>query len=137
MGLAGGVLLAVVAHVGGWIKSSPLKAALMIGGIAWLVLYVVPMGKYPPSPEAIFAPGDAVTYQSLLAGYTAVSGLAAIGITLGFQNIRRKEKVFGAAALYLAIVTAVFSHFLTMRMRKWLSYQGHCLAHGDQLFQYL
>jgi hypothetical protein len=52
-----------------------------------------------------------VTYQSLLAGYTAVSGLAAIGITLGFQNIRRKEKVFGAAALYLAIVTAVFFSF--------------------------
>ena len=56
MGLAGGVLLTVVAHVGGWIKSSPLKAALMIGGIAWLVLYVVPTGKYPPSPEATFAP---------------------------------------------------------------------------------
>ena len=90
---------------------SPLKAALLIAGIAWFVLYVIPALKYPPSPEAIFDPEAAVNHQALLAGYTAVSGLTAVGIALGFRKVKRKEKVFGAAALYLLAVAGAFFAF--------------------------
>ena len=34
---------------------------------------------------------ETTTYQALLAEYTAVSGAAAIGIALGFKNIRVKK----------------------------------------------
>ena len=40
--------------------------------------------------------------------YTAVSGIAAIGIALGFQNIKTKEGMFGAVTLYLTMVAAAF-----------------------------
>jgi Ca2+/Na+ antiporter len=109
-GLAGGALVGGTLVVGK-IRMAPLKAALMIAGIAWFVLYVIPILKYPPSPEATFDPEAAVTYQALLAGHTAVSGLTALGIAYGFRKIKRKEKVFGAAALYLAVVAGAFFAF--------------------------
>jgi hypothetical protein len=43
-------------------KSSLLKVILMMAGIAWFVLYVVPRVKYPISPEVLFVSGAAGTY---------------------------------------------------------------------------
>jgi len=110
IGLLGGALIGG-AYAVSRIKTSPLKAALLIVGIAWFVLYIIPAVKYPPSPEAIFDPEAAAAYQTLLAGYTAVSGLAAVGIAFGFRIVKRKEKAFGAAALYLIIIAAAFFVF--------------------------
>jgi len=110
IGLLGGALVGGAFAVSR-IRMGPLKAALLIAGIAWFVLYVIPTVKYPPSPEAIFDPEAAATYQALFVGYTAVSGLAAVGIAFGFRMIKRKEKVFGAAALYLVVVAGAFFVF--------------------------
>ncbi|HXV46504.1 MAG TPA: CbtA family protein [Nitrososphaera sp.] len=109
-GLAGGALVGG-AYVFSKIRMDPVKAALVIAGIAWFVIYVVPAVKYPPSPEVMFGSEAAGTYQLLLAGYTAVSGLAALGSAFGFSRIKRKEKAFGAAALYLAVVAGAFFAF--------------------------
>jgi hypothetical protein len=110
IGLAAGAGLGAT-FVGGRIMTSPLRAALIIAGIGWFVLYVIPTAKYPPSPAAMFDPEVTSIYQTLLAGYTAVSGLAAIAIAFGFRKIKRKEKVIGAAALYLAVVAGAFFVF--------------------------
>jgi putative cobalt transporter subunit CbtA len=109
-GLSAGAL-AGGAFVVGRIRMDPLKAAVLIAGIAWFALYVIPTVKYPPSPEAMFDPEAAVTYQLLLAGYTAVSGLAALGIAFVFRKVKRKDKVYGAAALYLAVIAGAFFAF--------------------------
>ena len=109
-GLAGGAL-AGGAFVVGKVRMSPVKAAILIAGIAWFVLYVIPAVKYPPSPEAAFDPEAAGAHQMLLAGYTAVSGLSALGIAFGFRKVKRKEKALGAAALYLAVVAGAFFAF--------------------------
>jgi putative cobalt transporter subunit CbtA len=110
IGLAGGAIVGGAFAVSK-IKLGPLKAALMIAGIAWFALYVIPAVKYPPSPEAIFDPEAAATYQTLLTGYTAVSGLSALGIAFGFRMVKRKGKVFGAVALYLIAVAGAFFAF--------------------------
>lgn len=103
--MASGVFIASRTNIG------PLKAALTIAGIAWFVLYVVPSVKYPQSPEAMFSPEAAAVYQPLLTGYTAVSGLAAAAIAFFFSKVKRKEKAFGASALYLAVVAGAFFVF--------------------------
>lgn len=110
IGLAGGALVGGT-FVASRIKIGPLKSALLIAGIAWFALYVIPAVKYPPSPEAMFDPVAAVTHQTLLAGYAAASGLAALAIAIGFRRVKRKEKAFGAAALYLAVVAGAFFAF--------------------------
>jgi hypothetical protein len=110
IGLAAGVLVGGI-FVAGRSRTNPVKAAVLIAGIAWFVLYVIPAVKYPPSPETVFDPEAAGTYQTLLAGYTAVSGLSVLGIAFGFRKVKRKEKVFGAAALYLVVVAGAFFAF--------------------------
>jgi hypothetical protein len=111
IGLAAGALVGGVFVVGKIRRTGPLKAALLIAGIAWFVLYVIPTAKYPPSLAAAFDPEVAGTYQGFLAGYTTVSGLAALGITFGLCNVRRKEKALAAAALYLMVVAGAFLAF--------------------------
>lgn len=109
-GIAAGALTGG-AFVVSRIRMDPLKAAVLIAGIAWFALYVIPTVKYPPSPEAMFDPEAAVTYQLLLAGYTAVSGLTALGIAFGFRRVKRKDRMYGAAALYLAVIAGAFFAF--------------------------
>lgn len=91
--------------------TSPFKVAVMIAGAAWFVLYVVPAVKYPPSPEALLDSEAAGSYYPLYAGYVTVSGLSALGIATGFRRVKRKDKMFGMAALYLAVMAAVFFAF--------------------------
>ena len=110
IGLAGGALVGG-ALVFSRIAMDPGKAALLIAGIAWFVLYVVPAVKYPPSPSAMFGSELAATYYVLFSGYTAVSGLAALGIAFGLRKIKRKEKALAAAALYLIVVAGAFFVF--------------------------
>jgi hypothetical protein len=110
IGLAGGALVGGAFAVSR-VKMSPLKAALLIAGVAWFALYVIPVVKYPPSPEALFDPEAAASYQTLLFGYTAVSGLAAVASAFAFGRIKRKEKAFGAGAFYLAIIAGAFFAF--------------------------
>jgi hypothetical protein len=109
-GLATGAL-AGGTFVVGRIRMDPLKAAVLIAGIAWFALYVIPTVKYPPSPEAMFDPEAAVAYQLLLAGYTALSGMAALGIAFVFRKVKKKDRVYGAAALYLAVIAGAFFAF--------------------------
>jgi len=110
MGIAGGALVGGV-FLAGKITLSPLKATLLIAGIAWFVLYVIPTVKYPPSVEVMFDPETASTYQTLLAGYTIVSGLSAMGIAYGVLKAKMKQKAYAAAALYLAVVAGAFFAF--------------------------
>lgn len=91
--------------------TSPFKIAVMIAGAAWFVLYVVPAVKYPSSPEALLDSEAAGSYYPLYAGYVTVSGLSALGIATGFRRVKRKDKMFGMAALYLAVMAAVFFAF--------------------------
>jgi hypothetical protein len=90
---------------------SPFKVAVMIAGAAWFVLYVVPAVKYPSSPEALLDSEAAGSYYPLYAGYVTVSGLSALGIATVFRRVKRKDKMFGMAALYLAVMAAVFFAF--------------------------
>lgn len=110
IGLAGGALVGG-AYVISRITAAPFREVLLIAGIAWFTLYIIPAVKYPPSPEAMFDSEAAATYQPLLAGYTAVSGLAAAAIAFSFSKIKRKERVFGAAALYLGVVAGAYFAF--------------------------
>jgi hypothetical protein len=110
-GLAAGAGLGGTSVIGRIKMTNPLNAALVIAGIEWFVLYVIPTAKYPPSPAGMFAPEVAGAYQMLFAGYAAVSGLAALAVAFGFRKIKGKEKALGAAALYLALVAGAFFVF--------------------------
>lgn len=110
-GLAAGALIGGTFIAGKRLNASPIKYAIAIAGIAWFVLYAVPSVKYPPSPLIVFYAEATSSFYPLFIGYTAVSGLAALGIIMGFRKMSRKDKIFGMAATYLVIVAIAFVLF--------------------------
>ena len=110
IGLVAGALLGGIFLISR-IRTRPLKAALMIAGIAWFVLYVIPTVKYPPSFEAMFNPEAAVKYQTLLAGYTVISGLSALTTVAAFSKVKKKGKMLAAAAIYLISIAVAYFVF--------------------------
>lgn len=109
LGLAGGALVGGTYFFTRSIKASPVLVGLMIAGAAWFSLYVIPSVKYPPNIEALFDPES--QYYSLAATYLAISGLAALASAFGFSRIKRRNKAFGAAAVYLAVMAVAFFAF--------------------------
>ena len=110
IGLGAGALLGSIFLIGR-IRTRPLKAAIMIAGIAWFVLYVIPTVKYPPSFEAMFNPEAAITYQTLLGGYAIISGLSALTAVAAFSKVKKKGKMLAAAAIYLIAIAAAYIIF--------------------------
>lgn len=108
MGLAAG---AAIAFFKSRVRAKPFTVALAVAATAWLSLYVMPALKYPPSPEALFDAEAGSSYAILFAGYSASSGLAALGTAAGFARTKRKNWYFGAAGAYLAIVAGLFFAF--------------------------
>ena len=93
------------------IRKDAFKVALAVAGAAWLSLYVMPVLKYPYSPDALFIPEVAGTYMALFASYSAASGLAALGSAFALAKTGRKNWYIGAAGVYLAIVAGLFFAF--------------------------
>jgi predicted cobalt transporter CbtA len=77
--------------------SSEKKKALMLAGIMWLVLFMVPALKYPANPPAVGDPATIYYRQSLYVAFLAISGLSALGLAFLYQKMR------GAGAKRLAI----------------------------------
>lgn len=108
MGLGGGATLAAVCVKKG---SKAFTVALAVAGAAWFSLYVIPALKYPLLPDVVFDPIAAGEYGMLFAGYSAISGLAALGTAVGFAKTGRKNWYFGAAGVYLAIAAGLYAAF--------------------------
>ena len=93
------------------IRKDAFKVALAVAGVAWLSLYVMPVIKYPYSPDALFIPEAAGTYMTLFASYSAASGLAALGSAFALAKTGKKNWYIGAAGVYLAIVAGLYFAF--------------------------
>ena len=111
MGVGGGALVAIVYSKRG---KSAFMVALAVAAAAWFSLYVMPGLKYPLVPDILFDPAAAGQYTTLFAGYSAISGLAALGTTIGFAKTGRKNWYFGAAGVYLAIAACLYAAFPTL-----------------------
>ncbi len=110
MGLAAGALIGGV-YAFAKMNSSNIASAILVAGIAWFVLYVIPSVKYPPSALAMFDGEAASQYYPLYFGYLSVSGLAALCIAAGFRRRALRNKVFGMAAAYLVAVAVAYVIF--------------------------
>ena len=92
-------------------NTGSFACAMLIAGLAWFVLYAGPAAKFPPSPLALFKGEAAAQYYPLYFGYLAVSGLAALGIVLGFRKARSKNKILGMAAVHFVVIAIAFLAF--------------------------
>jgi predicted cobalt transporter CbtA len=71
--------------------SSNKKKALILAGIMWFVLFLVPALKYPANPPAVGDPETIYYRQSLYLTYLAISGFTALGVA--FMHGKMKQPI--------------------------------------------
>lgn len=89
--------------------SSNKKKALILAGIMWFVLFLIPALKYPANPPAVGDPETIYYRQSLYIAYLAISGLSALGLAFLYRKIGKVwvKKVI-VPAVYAAVMIGAY-----------------------------
>lgn len=92
--------------------SNNIEKALILAGIMWFVLFLIPALKYPANPPAVGDPDTIYYRQSLYIVYLAISGLSALGLAFLYRKIGkvRVKKVI-VPAVYVSIMTGAYLAF--------------------------
>jgi len=89
--------------------SNDKKKGIILAGIMFSVLFLVPALKYPGNPPAVGDPETIVYRQGLYIGMLAISGFSALGLALLYRYIGYKEsKKVTIPLIYAAIITIAF-----------------------------
>jgi predicted cobalt transporter CbtA len=89
--------------------SNEKKKGIILAGIMFFVLFLVPALKYPANPPAVGDPETIVYRQSLYIGILAVSGFSALGLALLYRNSGDLEsKKIIIPLTYAAIIAIAF-----------------------------
>jgi len=84
-----------------------VKKALVLAGIMWLTIYLIPFLKYPANPPTVGDSETVVLRATLYLAFIAISGFSAIGfyqLSKKFQGRKKLVAVIG----YAAFMTAMF-----------------------------
>ena len=84
-----------------------VKKALVLAGIMWLTIYLIPFLKYPANPPTVGDGETVVLRATLYLAFIAISGFSVIG----FYQLSKKfqgRKKFVAIIGYAAFMTAMF-----------------------------
>lgn len=89
--------------------SNNKKKALIVAGIMWFVLFLIPALKYPANPPAVGDPETIYYRQSLYVAFLVISGFSALGLAflyrkMGALNI--KKAIIPVA--YAAIISGAY-----------------------------
>jgi NhaP-type Na+/H+ or K+/H+ antiporter len=100
--------------------SNNKKKALVLIGIMFVVLFLIPSFKYPANPPGVGNPDTIYYRESLYVGFTAISGFSSLALALLYtiklvKNINRtsksKENIIIPVLLYVVIMGTAFLLF--------------------------
>lgn len=83
------------------------KKALVLAGIMWLALYIIPFAKYPANPPTVGDPETIVLRQTLYVAYIAISGFGALAFYQLYKRLKSKKAI--AFAGYAGLMSAAFA----------------------------
>ena len=89
--------------------SNNKKKALIVAGIMWFVLFLMPALKYPANPPAVGDPETIYYRQSLYVAFLAISGFSALGLAFLYRkmgSLNMKKAIIPAA--YAAIISGAY-----------------------------
>jgi predicted cobalt transporter CbtA len=69
--------------------SNNKKKALILAGIMWFVIFLVPALKYPANPPAVGDPETIYYRQSLYLAYLAISGFTALSVAFMYRKTKQ------------------------------------------------
>ncbi|HEY7571482.1 MAG TPA: CbtA family protein [Nitrososphaeraceae archaeon] len=89
--------------------SDDRKKALLLAGLIYLALYLVPFSKYPPNPPAVGNPDTISLRQHLYTTYQITSVLVAVAMGVIFFKFRRVNKIsYIVPAIYLISIATMY-----------------------------
>ena len=89
--------------------SNNKKKGLIVAGIMWFTLFLMPVLKYPANPPAVGDPETIYYRQTLYLAFLAISGFSALGLALLYRkmgSLRTKKAIIPAA--YGAIIVGAY-----------------------------
>jgi predicted cobalt transporter CbtA len=111
LGMSFGALLGIVFVFGRkLIHGSNIKKALVLSGVIWLVIFMIPALKYPANPPTVGDP-DTINYrQYLFISFILISGFTALGLSIIYHKINRKSsfKLLAVSVIYTGIIIGAF-----------------------------
>jgi predicted cobalt transporter CbtA len=85
------------------------KKALILGGIMFLVLFLVPALKYPANPPAVGDPNTISYRESLYTAILAISGFSALGLAFLYRKLGNKQsKKIIVPSIYAVIIASAY-----------------------------
>jgi predicted cobalt transporter CbtA len=89
--------------------SSNVKKALIIAGIMWFTLFLMPALKYPANPPAVGDPETILYRQGLYLAFLAISGFSALGLAFLYRKVGSMQaKMAMIPAAYAAIMAGAY-----------------------------
>ena len=100
--------------------SNNKKKAMVLTGIMFVTLFLIPTLKYPANPPAVGSPDTIYYRESLYVGFIAISGFSSLALALLYtkklvKNVNRpsksKENIAIPVLLYLVIMGSAYLLF--------------------------
>ncbi|MGI0042583.1 MAG: CbtA family protein [Nitrososphaeraceae archaeon] len=91
--------------------SNNKKKGLILAGIMFFVIFLIPALKYPANPPAVGDPETIEYRESLYIGMLVISGLTALGVTILYRSLsqtRRESRKIIVPTVYAVIIALAF-----------------------------
>jgi predicted cobalt transporter CbtA len=91
--------------------SNNKKKGLILAGIMFFVIFLIPALKYPANPPAVGDPETIEYREGLYIGMLAISGFTALGVALLYRilgQMQKESRKIMAPAIYALIITLAF-----------------------------
>jgi predicted cobalt transporter CbtA len=93
--------------------SNNKKKALVLVGIMWFVLFLIPALKYPANPPAVGDPETIYYRQTLYVTFIAISGFSALAVAFMYRTLGNKvstitKNIIIFPLIYAAIITSAY-----------------------------
>ncbi|WP_371504974.1 CbtA family protein [Nitrosopumilus adriaticus] len=87
--------------------SNDIKKALVLAGVMWITLYIIPFLKYPANPPTV-GDGETVVLRAILyLSFIAISGFGAVAFYKISKKLQNKKKLVSLVG-YAVFISTVF-----------------------------
>ena len=87
--------------------NSEVKKALLLAGIMWLTIYLIPFLKYPANPPTVGEPDTIVVREILYLTFIGISGLSCLGFYKLSKKFQGKRKIIALIG-YVILISITF-----------------------------
>ena len=87
-------------------QGNNVKKTLVLSGLMWFTIFVIPFLKYPANPPTVGETETVVLRSILFLSFIAISGFGAVGFYQVYKRLQNKKIL--AFVGYAAFISAVF-----------------------------